>query len=385
MQGETNTPTEELSLGPTEIIGLTRRELLGLNKLPPIREYEYAADPRVLKRRIAGILLATTTLMSLNVEGLVSADISNCPPTDIACYLNEAELAVPVHMRAGPIETSMTTTATTLLPTTTLPPESIPPPPPPETLPPPPESIAVAASNPEITPASPEVVAAIEAMQLTPEGYQQFLAGIDPAWFDYAQGHANFNPARVSDPSYAGDEAIAQNSTEFVTAHYTASFTNPDGPGQEPVGEMDVQRLIDFMANRGNPCCAVNFLIDRNGHTYQLAPFQAKLRHNPPYDTKTVGFEVESAYQPRNTAQYEAMSYLTIAILQNEGLLSARPLTDIFKGHGEMRDAYRHEHPGTGLDQRNDFDQPVMDVLRPKIDAFLQANPNIAELTTPLR
>jgi hypothetical protein len=111
MQGENNTPTEQFELGRSEIIGLTRRELLGMDKLPPVREYEYAIDSGAWKRRIASVLFATTAIVSVNAKELVGADISYCSQDDIACFLREAELSVPMVDAPGPIPAPETANA----------------------------------------------------------------------------------------------------------------------------------------------------------------------------------------------------------------------------------------------------------------------------------
>jgi hypothetical protein len=275
-------------------------------------------------------------------------------------------------------------------PTTTAP--EAPPPPPPvsrsaparqkqATSPKPaPERKLQALPKSEEIPLDPETAQHIDAINLTPEGYQQFFQQIDESWFGYAQGHIKFNPERVP---------IPQGKTEYVTAHFTAMYTNQDGSSPIPLGEMAVQRLLDFEATREGPqCCGMNFIIDRNGRVIQTAPYNAKLRHNPPYDGKTTGFEIEATWQNTvSTTQFESATYLIIAMLANEHLLGTKDIGALFPGHGEMRDILRATHPELrkkwGI--RDDFDAPVMRAWRAKVEAFLTANPNLAELTQPLR
>lgn len=400
MTGEEHTPAEVGTLGRTEAVGdfrLSRRELLGLR----LAAFEDCTDAHLLRyskplsKTIAGVML--TGVLALPVADKEGATLS-CQETDIACALAAEGFSVPADMRLGPIETPATTVITVTESTTTI--GTIPPAPdttalttlstelPPETTP-----VVAEASpliyNPEVAAASPEAIASLEAMNLTVEGYQAFFSNIDLSWFDYAQDYINFNPAFVSDPQYAGEHAIHQGVTQWITPHFTASYTNsPEaGTSEVPVGEMRVDRLIDFLGTaRGVPCCGVNFIIDRHGRVIQTAPYQAKLRHNPPYDGLTTGFEIEAMYERQlTTAQFESATYLTIAMLVNDGLMGTKPLVDGFRGHGETRDIHRSETGDRKWDIRNDFDKPIMDVWRAKIAEFLQLNPNVFEFTQPLR
>jgi hypothetical protein len=283
----------------------------------------------------------------------------------------EVPLFVIPQPQPGPAETAP--------PPPAAPPQAPKPEPPPAPPPPAPERKLQSIPKSEVVPLDLETAQHIEAINLTPEGYQQFFQNLDMTWFGYTQGHNKFNPARVP---------IPQHRTQFVTAHFTAEYTNALGLDKsQPIGDMDVKRLVDWEASRGGPvCCAMNFIIDRNGHVFQLAPFNAKLRHNPPFDGITTGYEVEATWQNTVTPkQFEAATYLTLAMLVNEHLLGTKSIGDLFAGHGEVRDKLRAEHPEMrkwGI--RNDFDEPVMQAWRTKVEAFIQANPNLAELTHPL-
>ncbi len=339
------------------------------------------------ERQIFKLAMATLTVLELGVAGAVAKtdDEPVCAEFDVACQLEVTGLQVPEAMRLGPPEavsvqvpetvaSAPPETTTTLPPTTTT------------TAPPPPPPIGGEFRNQ----VAPEVLAGFDAMNLTPEGYQAFFTGIDMTWFDYSQSLVDFSPLLVSNPEFAGDDAIPQNATEWVTAHFTAGYTNYNEIGPAPLAiglDMDLKRLIDFSdRERGHPCCGFNFVIDRSGRAFQLAPFGAKLRHNPPYDGRTTGFEIEAATQGQITnVQYEQASYLVIAMLQQEGKLDPNGLAQYFHGHGEDRDKYRAENPGTTWDVRNDFDAPVMGLWRDYLTTFIRNNPTIGALSQSLR
>jgi len=336
-------------------------------------------------RRLSAAILGVWAAGTLSA-GVLNLDRDNsaepleataCVEAEMLCseqaLADDASAEAAVSTDTSAVET---TTSTSLPPETTTTAE----PAPTTTISSPPPEIIVEAAARAMeyrTPLDTSTMEALNGMELTAEGYEKFFETIDMSWFDYAQSYSNFNPSRVP---------IAQNPTEWVTAHFTASYSNSDGPSPEPVGEMDVKRLIDFMANRGNPCCGVNFFIDRDGRAIQVAPYQAKLRHNPPYDDKTVGFEMEAAFQHQLTsAQLDTASYITIASLQLDGLLDPATLQQRFHGHGEDRDNFRDNHPDSKWDERNDCDAPIMDAWRQKMLEFIQKNPDIAQLTQQLR
>jgi len=226
--------------------------------------------------------------------------------------------------------------------------------------------------------------AAMAGMRLTPAGYRDFLRRIDRSYFDYAQRFVEFDPDRVP---------IEQGPSRVFVWHFTAFYRNADGPSSTASGRMAIRPFIKGLAERGDDdspadhvCCGVNWLIDRHGPTHQLAPLNAKLRHNPPYDSVNTGVEIEAARQADiTTTQYESTAYLTIAVLDAQGLLGRKPLQDIVKGHGEMRDAYLEDHPHSHLGERGDFDAPESRLLRGVIEAFLKAHPEVVRLRPHLR
>ena len=207
-------------------------------------------------------------------------------------------------------------------------------------------------------------VSAVDAVELTPAGYQAFRSRIDERHVAFAQRHGDFNPRRVD---------VSQGPSRVFVWHWTLQYFNRDGPALKPVGRASPRQLVSFMARRPGVCCGVNWFIDRDARVFRLTPLNAKLRHNPPYDSVVTGVEVEAAAQEFvTTAQYEQLAYLTIHVLRRQDHLpTADPLRRVVRGHGEMRDAYLERNPDSGWDERDDFDEPVATLLRQKIRRYL--------------
>ena len=224
---------------------------------------------------------------------------------------------------------------------------------------------------------------AIGRVNLSLTGYVDFLAhDIDKSHMAYAQTFKEFNPDRVP---------IKQDRTKHFIWHYTA---NP-----VPQGGSDIDLLIRGMANRTegkdkngkrlpdiHRCCAVNWAIGRDGVAYQLAPKDAKLRHDPPNDNLKTGVEVAALYQSDiTTEQYESLAYLTLAItppdvLQNAALFRSRVL-----GHGEDRTRWNAKHPGDRYDIKIDFNTEPSSWLRDKILDFVDVTPQLLTLPTSIK
>lgn len=229
----------------------------------------------------------------------------------------------------------------------------------------------------EVQPMSDMTKNNLDNMDLSAERYQSFVNTIDTSHLDFAQSYTTFNPDKV---------AIEQRRTEFFTLHYTAFYSNFGKSSKtEPVGDMDVRKLIDSMGSRGNVCCGINWILARNGKVFQTAPVAAKLRHNPPFDSITTGVEVEASNQEAITSeQYETLSYLTIAVLKHQGLLDEE-LERVVHGHGEDRDKYRQNNPESNWDVRNDFDSAVSKYFRSKVALFLNQNQDIKDINVLLK
>lgn len=218
---------------------------------------------------------------------------------------------------------------------------------------------------------------AVKQVKLTPQGYVNFTKSINTSYLAYAQTFPEFNPNKVP---------IRQGKSKVFVWHYTTFYLNQNGLAKKPQGDMDVDRFVKSLARRGDDntppnrhCCGVNWLIDRHGTTHQLAPLNAKLRHNPPYDSVNTGVEIESVTQGDiTTKQYESLGYLTAFALNGQGLLYKEPLDDIAKGHGEMRDSWNKRNPYNTYDQRNDFDADISGLMRSKIQDLLDIMPKLS-------
>lgn len=263
-----------------------------------------------------------------------------------------------------------------------------------------PESSVLGATKtqeaPQITaaPTKPEVpvVAGIDpvvnermrAMNLTTEGYMAFLHNLDLSLLSYAGGRAEFNPRTNHKP---------QLPTKRVILHYTAFFSNTNGPNSIPEGAPNPIGFIDFIANRfgsvltprASSCCGSNGYIDRTGHAYLLTPVKTRVQHNPPQDVEEFGIEVEAAnMQSLQSVQYEQLAYYALAILKHENLLDL-PLSDTIKGHGEERMAYLAAHP----EKRNisppkvDFSAAESELFRKYIARFLSQHPEVKQQPLP--
>lgn len=228
-------------------------------------------------------------------------------------------------------------------------------------------------------PLQPETAASIEAMRLSPEGYQNFLDSIDTSLTEYAHQHPEFDPAR--------NGFNHSRKTEWVTIHHTAMYANAGGEDpSRPIGDPDPRTLIDFMATRGNTdtppehkCCAVQFFNDRNGKMWQFTSRSTKVRHDYGYEEISVGLETEGIDEQFTTAQFENIVYWSIAILNAEGLLQDdQPLARKMRGHEETRDEY-NATSGHRQSEKQDGDPAIMNKLREKTTEFLNANPGVLE------
>lgn len=224
-----------------------------------------------------------------------------------------------------------------------------------------------------VQPVTFPVESALAGAELTPAGYRKFVRSIDRSQLAFATSFVEFDHKRVP---------IPQGRSEVFVWHFTATYYDKDGWTTEPRGRTSVRRFVRMIAGRGDSigdrrCCGVNWFMTKDGRVFQLAAINAKLRHNPPYDSINTGVEVEAFTQEDiSPRQYEQLAYLTIYTLKRQGLLGQGPLRRVVRGHGEMRDAYLERNPGRYAG-RDDFDAPVCDLLRRKIVRFLRQHPQI--------
>jgi flagellum-specific peptidoglycan hydrolase FlgJ len=202
----------------------------------------------------------------------------------------------------------------------------------------------------------------IQNINLTLEGYENFIRSIDRSFMDFANTKPAFTESNGLDQS---------KQFEFVTLHYTTLYLNKNGDQKDKNGEVDVERLIKSMDNQaGDGCCGVQAFIDRNGAIYQLTPLDVRTMHNPPFSTVSTGVEIEAIdQQDITTEQYESAAYFSIMVLGYENKLDQN-LSDTILGHAEIREIQREEDPT--LDARSDFPKEESKAIRDKIDKFLQ-------------
>ncbi len=241
----------------------------------------------------------------------------------------------------------------------------------------------------ELTPAQklgleidPRIESAMTGMEeLTVEGYNQFLNSIDSSPIEYSSQFREFNQDLIS-------SLVEQKQSEIFNLHLTVAYANDQpGFGSEMLGNFNVLNMVKSMALRGEgintQCCGINWMIGRAANTYQTAPLNAKLNHNPPYDGIATGVEIEANEQASITSdQYVEAGYLSIAVLDTQELLGRKPLSEILQGHGEMRDRIIDEwnathSPNERLGVRDDFDFPESELFRYYVQQFLDRHPEI--------
>lgn len=193
--------------------------------------------------------------------------------------------------------------------------------PPPETLPP------LDTTQPNVNNRQDQITT-IESLNLTPEGYENFVAKI----VDYTDVANNYPAYNMSIANASPNRIIGpQPSIEFVTLHYTvAEYDGPDN-------------FLESTNNSEAPddtCCGAQFFVDGDGTVYQMGDFDERTRANPPFDASTIHIEVEAANQQEiSAAQNEATAYLTAYILKTTGLADRDGLlAEEIYGHAETRD-----------------------------------------------
>ncbi len=356
--------------------------------------HEFLQDKRKFLAGMIGILsllqVQTLALHASENEGgqgtTVTAELA-C--AEVICAPDEAVLAqvtsVPPVETPEPspttiIETPTTVVAETTLPATTTTTSTEVPVVTTTTLPAVEAPRAMMVQEVAPSPLQPETEANIEAMQLSPEGYQEFLNNIDTSYIEYARQHQEFDPSR--------NGFNQERKTEWVTIHHTVMYANAGGEDtSRPIGDPDPRTLIDFMAARGNSdsrpdnkCCAVQFFNDRNGKMWQLTPRSAKVRHDFGYEEVSVGLETEGIDEHFTTPQFESIVYWSIAVMNAEGLLQdGQPLSRKMRGHEETREEY-NATSGRKQSHKQDGDPAIMNRLRQKATEFLHANAAVLDV-----
>lgn len=338
------------------------------------RRMEERPPVRFLATAIAGILAVGIA----GVQGREAAASPDVIAIEVAANPLVADI-VEAQPTPGEQKFPEPSPAATEVPAPPTPTEPSPPPVATEPAPPPPtqpQEQPLRASSNLRAERSAKSYEAIEAMQLTREGYVQVLSAIRTDFYDYAQSKEKFNPQIME------QRGIPQHATQFFTKHATAGYYNSDNTvTNQPVGDPSVQKFIDVIAGRGGGvCCAVNRYTDRNGEVYWLAPRQAKLRHNYGYDGVTTGDEIEAYLETDiTTKQLEASAYVDIGNLIVEGLIS-QSLNDTIEGHAHTRTDYKAEHPESTIPAKIDWTEDYTAGYRVKIQEFIDANPDLKDL-----
>lgn len=229
----------------------------------------------------------------------------------------------------------------------------------------------------ELDPRVEEAMSGLEGLSL--DGYDQFLQSIDTSPVAYSQQFREFNPDLLQ-------ADIAQGPSEIFVLHFTVKYANDEpGFGDMSIGNFNVGNLIKSMAARfghDGQCCASNWGIGRHATTHQMAPLNAKLNHNPPYDSVSTSAEVEADEQASiTTGQYMELAYLSVGVLDTQERLGKFPLNEILKGHGEMRDLiideWNRTYPSHKLGVRDDFNFPESELFRYYVQKFLDKHPEV--------
>lgn len=230
----------------------------------------------------------------------------------------------------------------------------------------------------EIDPRVEVAMAGMDNMSI--DGYNRFLQSIDSSPLEYSSQFREFNQDAIS-------ALIPQLQSEFLNLHFTVVYANDTpGFGETMIGDFNVNNMIRSMAGRGGfetKCCGANWMIGRAANTFQTAPLNAKLNQNEPFDSISTGVEFEANAQAAITSdQYEEGGYLSVAVLDTQRLLGQKPLTDILKGHGEIRDRIIDEWnathpPDERLGVRDDFNFPESELFRYYVQQFLDRHPEI--------
>ncbi len=214
--------------------------------------------------------------------------------------------------------------------------------------------------DPERPTTPPNISERIASVELSLKGYEQFKKNLDTSYMKIAAQKRAFGGKGLS---------VEQGKLEIITWHFTTLYVNEDGSdASRPSGKADPQRLIDSMDGRKGPnCCGIQFFTDRDGKTFQFTDLDQRVKHNPPYDERSLGLEIESDLQENvTTDQYEEAAYWAAFIIENTDISTKGPLEDIVGGHAEQR----AHHPS--LDGRSDFPAEVSTQLRAKLLPLLQ-------------
>jgi len=230
------------------------------------------------------------------------------------------------------------------------------------------ETITPTPENPP-TDIEPSTEGAIEAVTLTPGGYESFKNSINTSFMDQAAAYDSYNPATND---------IPQEASELFIWHFTTLYYNGGGNSTgEPIG--DTADVLHFLSSTANSGVGIQWFIDRTGHTYQLTDPTTRTANIPPHSSVSTGVEIESDTQANiTTEQYESAAYLAAYNIMALDLLSGdKSLDEVLYGHAEIRAIDRLTDPS--LAGRSDFPAGESSLLRQKVAKLLSElgyNPN---------
>lgn len=233
----------------------------------------------------------------------------------------------------------------------------------------------------QIPPADPEtpepsekstVIETIESMQLSMEGFEQFLSTIDNDFMELASQKTHFQH----------NETIGYKPLEFVTLHFTDIYYNSirDNNYYRMNGSFDPSFMIQSMDNSKR---GVQFAVSRDAIPYQFTDKNTRVSHNPPYNRQSIGIEIEGTEKVGIAVnQYETAAYLALYILAIHGLLQEdTDLSTRVLGHAETRVEARKLD--TTLKVRLDFQKKESVAIRKQMEELTKGkngDKNITEI-----
>lgn len=186
-------------------------------------------------------------------------------------------------------------------------------------------------------------------IELTVDGYRNFVASIN---IEYA---GVFEEAGTTHPA-----GIIENPEYFILHHTAYGYKE---------GTAGTQQFIQSMINNR---LAIQWLIDREGNTYQLVrdPRYAS-NHARGLNEKSTGVEVMTdstkAQGSLTNQQLAAMLYLALYVHAEVYEKSSEEIEDVVVGHRDINDRLSRPGETFGTAGKPDFFTDVMEVIWPKL------------------
>ena len=202
----------------------------------------------------------------------------------------------------------------------------------------------------------------INSIELSKNGYEKFISNIDTTYMEEAAEKSTYNPSK---------NGISQEKSELFILHFTTVYYNGIGqnlPTDRPMGNISVPHFLQSTENVG---AGIQWLIDRNGKTYQLTSIDTKTAHIPPHSSTATGVEIESKTQEDiSVKQYESAAYLAAYNIVEQDLMKEKSLEEVLYGHGQLRTIDRETNPE--LNVRSDFPETESKLIREKVAELLK-------------